>query len=93
MKKYVCDICGYEYDPAAGDPDNGTFLPRLRGLKGDLYELHIYDRKGILVFHTDDAEQAWNPADVSQGAYVYSLRVRFVNNIVKTYTGTVIVLK
>ena len=23
MKKYVCDVCGYEYDPAVGDPDNG----------------------------------------------------------------------
>ena len=23
MKKYVCDVCGYEYDPATGDPDNG----------------------------------------------------------------------
>jgi len=23
MKKYVCDICGYIYDPAVGDPDNG----------------------------------------------------------------------
>lgn len=23
MKKYVCVICGYVYDPAAGDPDNG----------------------------------------------------------------------
>lgn len=23
MSKYVCNICGYEYDPAAGDPDNG----------------------------------------------------------------------
>lgn len=23
MKKYVCIICGYVYDPAAGDPDNG----------------------------------------------------------------------
>ena len=23
MKKYVCDICGYVYDPAAGDPDSG----------------------------------------------------------------------
>lgn len=20
---YVCDLCGYEYDPAKGDPDNG----------------------------------------------------------------------
>ena len=23
MKKYVCDICGWEYDEAAGDPDHG----------------------------------------------------------------------
>ena len=22
MNKYVCDICGYVYDPAIGDPDN-----------------------------------------------------------------------
>ena len=24
MKKYVCDVCGYIYDPDAGDPDNGV---------------------------------------------------------------------
>jgi flavin reductase (DIM6/NTAB) family NADH-FMN oxidoreductase RutF/rubredoxin len=23
MKKYVCDVCGYVYDPAEGDPDSG----------------------------------------------------------------------
>jgi len=23
MKKYVCNVCGYIYDPAAGDPDSG----------------------------------------------------------------------
>ncbi|MBQ9241661.1 MAG: rubredoxin [Proteobacteria bacterium] len=23
MSKYVCDPCGYEYDPAVGDPDSG----------------------------------------------------------------------
>jgi rubredoxin len=23
MKKYVCTVCGYVYDPAQGDPDNG----------------------------------------------------------------------
>ena len=21
MKKYVCDVCGYIYDPEVGDPD------------------------------------------------------------------------
>ena len=24
MKKYQCQICGYIYDPALGDPDNGV---------------------------------------------------------------------
>jgi rubredoxin len=24
MKKYVCVICNYVYDPAVGDPDNGV---------------------------------------------------------------------
>ena len=23
MQKYVCSVCGYVYDPAVGDPDNG----------------------------------------------------------------------
>ncbi|MBN1227390.1 MAG: rubredoxin [Deltaproteobacteria bacterium] len=24
MDKYVCQVCGYIYDPAEGDPDNGV---------------------------------------------------------------------
>ncbi|MEG1979718.1 MAG: rubredoxin [Victivallaceae bacterium] len=23
MKKYICDVCGYVYDPAKGDPEGG----------------------------------------------------------------------
>ena len=23
MKKYECDVCGWVYDPATGDPDHG----------------------------------------------------------------------
>ena len=23
MEKYTCYVCGYEYDPSVGDPDNG----------------------------------------------------------------------
>lgn len=23
MKKYVCSVCGYTYDPEIGDPDQG----------------------------------------------------------------------
>lgn len=24
MKKFICDVCGYIYDPELGDPDNGV---------------------------------------------------------------------
>lgn len=24
MQKYICNVCGYVYDPAEGDPDNGV---------------------------------------------------------------------
>jgi rubredoxin len=24
MQRYVCDACGYVYDPVDGDPDNGV---------------------------------------------------------------------
>lgn len=24
MDRYVCEICGYVYDPEQGDPDNGV---------------------------------------------------------------------
>lgn len=24
MKKFECTVCGYVYDPEAGDPDNGV---------------------------------------------------------------------
>lgn len=24
MDKYICDLCGYVYDPEEGDPDNGV---------------------------------------------------------------------
>ncbi|MGA1876233.1 MAG: rubredoxin [bacterium] len=23
MKNYICNVCGYIYDPSAGDPDGG----------------------------------------------------------------------
>ena len=77
-----------------GDADNGVFLPRLRGLKGDLYELFVYNRNGLLVYSTEDPNAGWTPsAATPQGAYAYYLRCRFNNNWVKIFTGTVIVIK
>lgn len=78
----------------AGDPANGTFLPRLRGLKGDLYELYVYNRSGLLVYSTTDPAAGWTPAtSTPQGAYAYSLRVRYNDNRIKIYTGSVLVIK
>ena len=77
-----------------GDPDNDTFLPSIRGLKGDLFEMYIYNRQGILVYQTSDPTAGWTPAaSVSQGVYTYAIRCRYNNNIVQTHTGTVLVIK
>ena len=32
MQKYVCNVCGYEYDPAAADPVKCLFVPKHEGL-------------------------------------------------------------
>ena len=28
MKKYICTVCGYVYDPEVGDSDSGIILNR-----------------------------------------------------------------
>ena len=78
----------------AGDASNGTFLPRIDGLMGDIYELTIYNRQGLRVYHTTDPTAGWKPgADMPQGAYTYSLRCRYNTGNIKTYAGTVTLIK
>lgn len=78
----------------AGDPANGAFLPSVEGLAGDVYELSVFDRHGLLLFSTTDPAEAWRPApSTPQGAYVYRLRVRYVDGIIQSYIGTILVLK
>lgn len=78
----------------AGDPLNGLFLPVLQGLKGDLYELQIFSRTGLLVFATTDSGAGWRPdAAVPQGVYTYRLRCRFNDNHIVTRVGTVLLLR
>ena len=39
MDKYVCDLCGYIYDPAEGDPDNGVApVPPVRRGQGSVLQ-------------------------------------------------------
>lgn len=78
----------------AGDERNGTFLPKMRGLKGDLYELSIYNRQGLLVYHTQDPNAGWTPPpSMPKGAYTYFLRCRYNTNDIKTYAGTVTLIR
>lgn len=47
MTKYVCKICGYIYDPAEGDPDNGVAAGyRVRGPAGGLGMPAVRGRQG-----------------------------------------------
>lgn len=80
----------------AGDPDNGIFCPRVRGLKGNLYELNIYNRSGSLIFTTTDPARGWDPnaePRAPQGVYAYHLRLRFNDNRIKTYAGSILVIR
>ena len=78
----------------AGSDDNGTFLPKIQGLKGDLYELTIYNRMGLMVYHTTDQDAGWTPpTSTPQGAYTYFLRCRYNTNDIKSYSGTFVLIK
>ena len=74
MKKYVCDVCGWEYDEALGDPDNGIvpgtrfedlppdFVCPLCGVgKESFSENRIGKRKAA-------SERSWPPLLCSVGA-------------------------
>ena len=46
MKKYICDVCGYVYDPVVGDPDSGIEQP-LRTSQRIGYALFVESVKTI----------------------------------------------
>ena len=76
------------------DSPNGQFLPVASSLMGDIYELCIYDRRGNLVFATTDPAEPWRPdTGTPQGSYAYSLRLRFADNTIHSYAGTILVIR
>lgn len=78
----------------ANDPTNGIFRPAAQGLKGDIYEFTIYNRNGLQIFYTEDPLAGWTPtADTPQGVYTYFLRLRYNTGDIKTYAGSVILLR
>mgnify|MGYP000668267608 CR=1 FL=1 len=53
MKKYLCEACGYIYDPEVGDPDNGVeagtaFEDQPHLLSGDRVQRQYADGRFLL---------------------------------------------
>lgn len=64
------------------------------------YELSVYNRRGLLVFHTNSIDDQWDGTDQGgnacpSGAYVYRLRFsdRLRPTVVHTSTGTVLLVR
>ena len=77
-----------------GDPDRGNFCPRLRGMLVDNYELYVYSRQGLTVFHTEDPAACWTPDPaLPQGTYVFSLHCRMAGGEARHYSGSITLIK
>lgn len=61
------------------------------------FELYIYNRMGLLVYHTQDIHAPWDGTrqgqPLPQGAYVYTYRLRTPDRMVHQGTGTVTLLR
>lgn len=55
MKKYVCTVCGWIYDEAKGDPDNGIARgPSLKICRQTMYARSAAPARMNLKFMKDD---------------------------------------
>ena len=58
------------------------------------FEMYIYNRLGLLVYHTLDIGEWWDGGTLPQGAYVYHYRLRTAaDNRVRSGVGTVLLLR
>ena len=62
------------------------------------FEMWVFDRRGVLLFHSDDMEQGWDGTaggiPCRQEVYAYTCRYRFVQeNGYHTHTGTILLLR
>jgi len=88
------------YIPSAftpnGDSKNPTFEPKGEYIKK--FEMYIFDRWGMQVYHTTDINQGWdgtvNGGTPSQeDTYIYRIQVTDAQKHEHTYVGSVTVLK
>lgn len=87
------------YIPSAftpnGDRKNPTFEPKGQYIKN--FEMYIFDRWGMQVYHTTDITQGWdgtvNGAQAQEDTYIYRIQVTDSQNHNHTYVGQVTLLR
>lgn len=80
-----------------GRDNNNRFLPKTMFVKDQEYTMRIYNRFGLLVFETNDINEAWDGRYkgkvVPAASYVYIIQYLGDNNYSNIIKGTVTVLK
>ena len=80
-----------------GDNYNNLFLPVILG--SQKYEMWIYDRWGMQLWHSTDPGKGWDgrvegkPEIVQQDVYVWLIRVTDILNKKHRYVGSVTIVK
>ena len=94
----VMEVCEGIWFPNAFTPNaetNNRFLIQT-SLPVEEFEITVYTRTGLLVWHSDDLDNPWdgtrNGTPMPQGAYVYHWRLKS-NNRVRSGLGTVTLIR
>lgn len=89
------------YVPNAFTPDDDSFNPNFRGYgegyDWSTYELFIYNRWGEEIFHSTDAENAWNGtyknSEVEAGIYGWKILIGDFNGRIYPFRGHVTLIR
>ncbi len=84
--------------PGGSGPPNSVFLPRIKGVRDDGFNMQIFDRWGHLLFESTNKNVGWNGRDASgrlypMGVYVYKLELVFVSGQQTTIVGDVTLIR
>jgi gliding motility-associated-like protein len=89
------------YVPNAFSPDghgnNNTFFPVVLGYDKDNFTMTIFDRWGEILFETNTPENGWDgtyKGTMSKNdVYIWKIKVKTHNSLIKKYVGNVTLLK
>jgi PKD repeat protein len=84
--------------PNGSGAPNSVFLPRVKGVRDDGFNMQIFDRWGHLIFESTDKTVGWNGRDLRGklypvGVYVYKLELVYVSGQQTTVLGDVTLIR